>query len=172
MAKLITHHDPFHIHKLLGVLVLIHFVYRFLYAALLRGYVFCSVAAVNEGVCSPQQVHWDAACIVLHGLLSWSSLLLPLPAKRNFSSPMIWIEFRFHSITFASRAVIGSLISLYGLWPQQSLLLNLMAKLGLILGTCYTADYITAHYGCTEQRTVRYTVYCVYDTILRWSEES
>lgn len=153
MAKLITNHDPFHVHKILGVLVLAHFLYRFLYGSLIRGFVFCSSTAVQDGLCPPHQIHYDAAGIVLHALLSWSSLLLPLPIKRNFSSPMIWIEFRWHSITFATRAVMGSLMSLYGLWPEN-VVMNYGAKMALIMGTCYTADFITTKYGCTEKRTV------------------
>ncbi|CAB9507703.1 expressed unknown protein [Seminavis robusta] len=152
MAKLFTHHDPFHIHKILGLFVLLHFLYRFLYGALIRGFVFCSVHHANDGLCSPDKVHWDAICVVLHAILSWSSLLLPLPKTRNYSSPMIWTEFRLHSITFATRGVVGSLISLYGLWPQQ-LLLNFFAKLALVLATCYAADWITQKHGCTEKRT-------------------
>lgn len=152
MANLITHHDPFHIHKILGVFILLHFIYRFFYGALIRGFVFCSVEHAKDGLCSPEQVHYDAICIFLHGVLSWSSLLLPLPKKRNFNSPMIWIEFRLHSITFASRGVIGSLIALYGLWPQQ-IALNFLSKFALVMTTCYTADWITAKHGCRENRT-------------------
>lgn len=151
MAKLITDHDPYHLHKTLGVLVLLHFIYR-IGLTLIRGFVFCTVHSAQEGLCTDQQVHFDAAGVILHGLLSWSSLLLPLPQKRNFSSPMIWTEFRFHSITFATRGVISSVVSIYGLWPEQ-LLWNYASKVALILGTCYTADFITAKYGCKEQRT-------------------
>ena len=154
MAKLITNHDPFHIHKILGVFVLFSFLYRFLYGALVRGFVFCSIANAKDGLCHDYQVHYDAVCIFLHGVLSWSSLLLPLPKKRNFSSPMIWTEFRLHSITFATRGVLGSLMSLYGLWPEQ-IMLNFSCKLALIMTTCHVADWITFKHGCNEKRTVR-----------------
>ena len=40
MAKLITHHDPFHAHKILGLLVLLNMAYR-LALYLWRGYAFC-----------------------------------------------------------------------------------------------------------------------------------
>ena len=49
MAKLITDHDPFHIHKILGVLVLLHFLYRFFFCALGRGFVFCTVQNASGG---------------------------------------------------------------------------------------------------------------------------
>ena len=151
MAKLITHHDPFHIHKILGVFVLLHFLYRAL-LVLYRGFVFCSYD--NSDLCTARETHVDAICILLHAALSWSALWMPLPAKRNFSSPMIWVEFRWHSIAFATRAVVATLVSLYGLWPAHGLI-NYAAKVALLLTTCYTADHITKKFGCHEKRTVR-----------------
>ena len=79
MAKLFTHHDQYHIHKTLGLLVLLHYLYRF---ALLYQYG----DAFPSNVESPLV---DSAGVILHGLLSWSSLLLPLPTKRNFNAPMV-----------------------------------------------------------------------------------
>ena len=82
MAKLFTHHDRYHVHKILGLLVLLHYIYRF--ALLYRyGDAFPSSAAVKSPLIA------DSAGVFLHGLLSWSSLLLPLPTKRNFNAPMV-----------------------------------------------------------------------------------
>ena len=81
MAKLITHHDPFHIHKILGVFVLVHFLYRTL-LVLHRGFVFCSI---DNDLCTPNQTHIDAICILLHAALSWSALLMPLPAEASYT---------------------------------------------------------------------------------------
>jgi len=50
----------------------------------------------------------DIALVLVHAALPLVSLILPLPAKRNFSSPMIWPEFRLHSVAFASRHVAGT----------------------------------------------------------------
>ena len=81
MAKLFTHHDRYHVHKILGLLVLLHYIYRF--ALLYR----CGDAFPPPNMESP---HWaSSAGVILHGLLSWSSLLLPLPTKRNFNAPMV-----------------------------------------------------------------------------------
>jgi hypothetical protein len=44
---------------------------------------------------------------ILHAGLSWSSLLFHIPAKRNKSNPMIWPEFRWHSICFACRSFVA-----------------------------------------------------------------
>ena len=160
MAKLITDHDPFHVHKILGVFALLHFVYRF-GLWIWRDYGFCQYGNEN---CTPQDVRWDVVCILLHGLLSWSSLLLPLPAKRNFQSPMIWREFRWHSIIFATRHVIASVLACLQLWPQQHWLLNFFSKLGLVMATCTAADAATAVYGCREKRTTNAMPYPAFVT--------
>lgn len=141
MAKLITNHDPFHIHKILGLLVLIHYIYRFFL-------LFSSNTAFPEN----EDPFVASVGVFLHGLLSWSSLLLPLPAKRNFSSPMIWPEFRFHSINFASRHVICTIMTLNKLWPTN-LIIRAVVKIALVLLTCFCATYITDHYGDKEKRT-------------------
>lgn len=142
MAKLITNHDPYHIHKILGVLVLLNYVYR-------------SYLLVVYGSCFPEDIEkkWmSVASVLCHGLLSWSSLLLPLPKKRNFSSPMIWPEFRWHSITFATRHVIVTVLNLLKAWPE-SLWGNAFARACLMLGTIHAASIITDKFGCREKRT-------------------
>lgn len=142
MAKLITNHDPYHIHKILGVLVLLNYLYR-------------SYLLVVYGSCFPEDIEkkWmSVASVVCHGLLSWSSLLLPLPKKRNFSSPMIWPEFRWHSITFATRHIIATVLNLLKAWPE-SLWGNALARACLMLGTIHAASFITDKFGCRERRT-------------------
>ena len=92
------------------------------------------------------------ASVLLHGLLSWSSLLLPLPTRRNFSKPMIWPEFRFHSILFATRHVVTTLVTLLNLWPTNEHV-NAMARAAVILGTVTIASLITNKYGSRDKRT-------------------
>ncbi|CAJ1954163.1 unnamed protein product [Cylindrotheca closterium] len=144
MAKLITNHDPYHIHKILGVSVLLHYLYRF---ALLFQY-----GTAFPAFESPQRA---AAGVFLHAMLSWSSLLLPLPIKRNFTKPMIWPEFRLHSIAFASRHIVTTIVTLLDWWPNEeaSILAHALAR-GLVLcGTVKAASFITDKWGNREQRT-------------------
>lgn len=141
MAHLITHHDPFHIHKILGVLVLLHYIYRF-YTVLQTGTAFPTAESPSLAI----------GGVVLHGLLSWSSLLLPLPTRRNFAKPMIWPEFRLHSILFASRHVLSAILSLANLWPRGNIG-NLVSRASIILGTVNVASVITMKYGSNVQRT-------------------
>lgn len=159
MAKLFTNHDPFHIHKTLGFLALINIAWR-LIAFFWRGYAFCQV---GNDVCSKEEIQFDVASVIVHGLLSWSSLMLPVPAKRNFKAPMIWLEFRWHSIIFASRSVLATVISILGLWPEHAVL-KFVTKMALVMGTCYAADLATKLYGCTEKRTTNAMVYPDYIT--------
>ena len=141
MAHLVTKHDPFHIHKILGTAVLLHLVYRLL-------------LLFTKGTAFPAtEPKWQASAgVILHGLLSWSSLLLPLPAKRNWASPMIWPEFRFHSITFATRHAIAPLLTINSAWPTNQWA-NTVAKLAVVLGGVQAASRITDRYGDREQRT-------------------
>ena len=164
MAKLFTNHDSFHVHKSLGMFVLLNFVYR-LALYLWRGYAFCQVDRLE---CSARETKWDIISLLLHAALSWSSLIMPLPVKRNFSSPMIWREFRWHSIIFATRSVVASLVSIGAFWPvldtPSHIAANFTLKLSLIMGTCYAADLATALTGSTEKRTTNAMPYPGYIT--------
>lgn len=157
MAHLITHHDPFHVHKILGLLALLHFLYR-AYLVLTTGLAF-----------TPTEGMWTAvACVALHAALSWTSLLLPLTARRLFTAPMIWPEFRLHSILFASRHVLGAIACLVGAWTlglapgggEEALPLTSPARLAVlgtrcaaVLGTTAIAKAITDAVGDAGART-------------------
>lgn len=147
MAKLITNHDPFHIHKILGVCALLNYIYRFF-------------LLLTIGTCFPQDEpkSISVTSVLLHALLSLSSLLLPLPKKRNFSSPMIWPEFRLHSITFASRHAIMTIAVLCNAVPEN-IWANLAFRLLIITGTIQIASIITDKYGCRVKRTTNAMAY-------------
>lgn len=111
MAKLFTSHDRFNIHKGLGVVVLLHFLFRLL--QVLYGLLKFD----------PLEDAWTGSSrfiILVHLALSWSSLLIPIPEVRNFTQPMIWPEFRAHSITFATRHVLGVLLALFVFPPRSA----------------------------------------------------
>lgn len=141
MANLITVHDPFHIHKFLGSMALLHFLFRF------------SLFLTTGNAFPPSEPVWrPTVAIAAHGLLSWSSLLFQLPLQRNFTSPVIWPEFRLHSILFASRHVVCTLLTLHSAWPEHPLKLT-VANAAVILGTIRAASEITERYGDREKRT-------------------
>jgi hypothetical protein len=141
MARLVTKHDPYHIHKCLGVFVLLHYVYR----------IFL-VCTTGDAFPPSHSRTTQSAGVLMHGLLSWSSLLLPLPVRRNFASPMIWPEFRLHSILFATRHVVCTLLTLHHAWPSN-LYLNMMLKMSIVSVVMKVASYITEQHGCRINRT-------------------
>ena len=141
MAHLFTNHDPYNVHKTLGLLWLLHVAYRVF--LLLTGR-----AVFPES----ESVAFTACAVLLHTLLPMTSLLLPLPKRRNFSGPMIWPEFRLHSITFATRHVLCCLITLAQLWPQN-IFANIVSKMVIVLGTSRIALFITCKWGSREDRT-------------------
>jgi hypothetical protein len=92
LNKLNTIEDREHIHKLFGLFCLIHFCYRYYLLFLHRDMFLENQAGV--------------LCITAHGILSLSSLQFHIPSVRNPKKPMIYPEFRLHSICFALRSVI------------------------------------------------------------------
>lgn len=109
---LCTHHDVWHIHKTLGILCLLHFVYRFASALPRYGHdLGFSLMLMPSPSHHLQPRPWtDAAVavlgtVVLHGCLSLSSLAFRIPRRRIASSTRIWPQFRAHSIIFALRSL-------------------------------------------------------------------
>lgn len=144
MSHLISNHDPYHVHKILGLLALLHYTYRFT-LLFIYGDAFPRTS---------ESVSTQVIGVAIHGLLSWSSLLLPLPSRRNFSKPLIWPEFRLHSITFATRHVVATILTLLDLWPpEDKYLLHGAARAVLLLGAIEAASKITNHYGDRAMRT-------------------
>lgn len=95
LFKLSTKEDAFHLHKILGASCLIHFMYR-LSCLFLYGDMCFSDSPVS------------LALIGMHGLLSISSLIFHIPFSRHSGKPMIYQEFRLHSIIFALRSVCAA----------------------------------------------------------------
>ena len=145
MAHLFTDHDKYYIHKSLGVLCLLNFFLRF-------GCILCYDTAFPEWDSSLIASGFTISSVCLHGLLSCSSLIFTLPQKRNESSPMIWPEFRLHSILFATRHVIGTLLALLELW-SSSLIYRVIQKIMFIIIVNVLAKCVTYFKGNTEKRT-------------------
>ena len=99
LHKLATKEDAQHIHKTLGFICLFNFIYRF--------YLLFTSGSMNLNNLS------GAGMVVVHGLLSGSSLIFHIPSQRNRAAPMIYPEFRLHSIIFAMRSVACFLLTYY-----------------------------------------------------------
>lgn len=119
--KLITKEDTMHIHKTLGVICLANYGYRY-YLLFTTG----SMHLNNSNAC---------VMMCIHGLLSVSSLIYRIPSKRNRLAPMIYPEFREHSILFVIRSIICFFLRYY----QCSIFYKMSACYGAML----LADFIT-----------------------------
>jgi hypothetical protein len=88
-------------HKTLGACALAHFAYRF-------GSLAVRGTMRLEGSVA------DVALVACHAALSLSSLVFRIPVRRHERLPMIYPEFRVHSIVFALRSVVCCLLAMYG----------------------------------------------------------
>lgn len=77
----------------------------------------------------------DIFLVNLHGILSISSFLFHIPNLRNPIKPMIYPEFRLHSILFALRSIIVCNIYYHNL--------SFLYIIGACFGTMIFADIIT-----------------------------
>ena len=90
-----------HVHKLLGLACLGHFLFRFA--------KFPGAFDLGFGITPPGTV---AAWLCVHTLLSCSSLIFKLPSRRIKEGSRIWPEYRLHSIVFAVRSLLCMLLVL------------------------------------------------------------
>lgn len=135
IAKLVTHEDGqhFHIHKILGITSLCHYFYRF----------FCFCFSGNMGFDSS----WvTLVCVFAHASLSGTSLFFKIPENRVRGKPMIWPEFRLHSIFFAWRSILPMLFLWFSshVTPIRPYRQPFFAF--CIISTMILADYTSSHF--------------------------
>jgi len=137
--RLIGHEDPFHLHKILGVTSLGHFGYRIVQCVQRQDHTLGFVSG------DPWLLVW----IAVHAALSGTSLIFAIPANRIRKLPMIWPEFRLHSILFAYR----SLAAMLCFWADAYYATRMFsyARGVLVLATLIGADAVTAHYRRQEK---------------------
>lgn len=97
VPKLVTHEDSTHVHKVLGIATMLHYFYRM--------YLF-----VTTGSMQFDNSVSTFLAILLHSALSLSSMIFNIPNFRVKSGPMIYPEFRLHSIVFAMRSLVVMLL--------------------------------------------------------------
>jgi hypothetical protein len=93
--------------------------------------------------------YFDLGMVAVHGCLSVSSLIFHIPQKRHVKLPMIYPEFRLHSIAFGLRSVICCFVDFYGATYK------LYYKMGVCFGTMIIADLITKQYAEPGDTTMR-----------------
>jgi hypothetical protein len=120
LDKLMTHEDPWAIHKILGCLHLVYFWVLRLWA-----------------LWAPRTFWPVASVALLLSCLSVSSLRFSVPTTAPRAAPGINQLFRAHSAIFALRGTTCSVIAAAStLSPSQ----RRLAKFAVVLGTCALAD--------------------------------
>ena len=129
LPKLATKEDPYHIHKIIGSLCMINFFIRH---ALL--YLYGNMFFHNS---------YNMSTIALHGILAISSLFIHIPALRNPAKPMIYPEYRLHSIVFSLRSVVVCFLVYNGA--------HVFWKMSMCYVTMIAADIVTYFYNPNNQ---------------------
>lgn len=97
MSYLITKHDYKHLRAISGLVAILNFIYNIL-----------NLIVYNSNKLTIYLVFNNL-------LLALLSLQFKLPEKRNLDKPMIWKEFRMHSILFTFRHTSITILSLLNL---------------------------------------------------------
>ena len=142
IVKLVTREDKFNIHKTLGIVALGHYIFRF-YEWAIFGYIKMEKNDIAT-----------LYFLIIHSLLSISSLIFHIPSNRIKSAPMIWPEFRFHSIIFAMRSFLISML----IWYNY----NDIYRKYIVFITMILADYVILKYrkpGITSTRGMHFPDY-------------
>jgi hypothetical protein len=126
LRKLVTRHDRYHMHKILGLASLVSFVYHYCVVWPLTGALGAS---------------WPV--LLLHLALSCTGLQFTVPATRIKKWPtIIWEEYRLHAVVFSFRAVVVAALDGF---PRV---------LG-IAAVHLAADEVTCQWGQPGNTTVR-----------------
>jgi len=128
--KMITKEDGHfgHVHKIIGITALAHYIYR-------------AYLLVTTGSMQFDSSIATLYCIMLHALLSGSSFIFKIPNSRVRSAPMIYPEFRLHSIIFAYRSLI--IMVLMWISKRYDITFPLYLRGVVILLTMFAADTVT-----------------------------
>jgi hypothetical protein len=82
---------------------------------------------------------YSVGLVLCHGLLSSSSMIFHISSVRNKNAPMIYPEFRLHSIIFALRSVMCFLLTYYKF--------SILYRFGACYLTMICADIVTYNLG-------------------------
>jgi hypothetical protein len=146
--QLFTHHDKYHLHKVLGFGCLFNFFLR-IYWLLAYGSMYI-YADSSYSLLIP----------VAHLTLSLSSLIFQVPQTRLNSKIIIWKELQLHNMVFTSRSAIVMIYSIVCIrndidMSYKYYYLYLIGKLALIVLHHMLADYITLKYNTNDKTTTR-----------------
>jgi hypothetical protein len=101
--QLITNEDPMHIHKTIGILCFVSYIFRIV-----------QTGPSDMGFVTFPQLTMPT--ILLHLLLNITSLVFKIPSRRISSGYRIWPEYRLHSLVFLARSL--AVMTLF--WYEQT----------------------------------------------------
>lgn len=140
VSKLFTNEDNVQFHKVMGLLSVVSFLYRYFWVY------------PTTGTLGFDGKWFDHATMGIHLLLSCSSLIFHVIRSRIKNRPMIiWEEYRLHAIVFSVRCMS---VYLYGyFFPPTGALWERVALPTLVLVHHIAADKVTEIYGSKDGST-------------------
>lgn len=142
-SKLVSHEDPYWIHKSLGIYSLCNFIFRFTTAMFGKD----PSAGMGSNLGKGTNI-FGIACLLPHILLSYSSLIFDtVPLERVVGKPMIWKENRWHSIVFGTRSIFSTFFCWLSIRFQHSQPWRSICVFGCcitVLMTMVGADIVTS----------------------------
>lgn len=138
ISKLITHEDKFHIHKIMGVVSLLNYFYLFF---------DCFYSGATAEMTLRDTDSGFIGLVWVHTILSLSALQFLIPRTRTGILPMIWQEFRAHSIVFAVRSflIINALYFLFHSKDESTTPTAITVRLAFVLLAMKMADVSTEY---------------------------
>jgi hypothetical protein len=140
--KLFTSEDRMFVHKVLGLACLISYFYRYFY-----------LWPVTGSLGLDEFSYFNLATMMLHWLLSSSSLIFHVLSRRNVKEPLIiYEEYRLHAILFTTRAIGVTFIA----WWGHLTGISTGVLIGLFLLAVHgSVDLVTAKFGTKGVTAVR-----------------
>lgn len=138
--QLITHEDPFHFHKTLGIACLLSFIWRLAHCG-----------ASDMGFATHPS--WTLPTIALHWSLTLSAFVFKIPAKRIKSGDRIWPEYRLHALVFLSRSL--ALLCVYYVEQLYQLEANYDWNFAIVLLSLLAADVSSWSVGDNRSPSIR-----------------
>lgn len=130
--QLITREDPMHLHKGLGILCLLSFIWR-----------LAHVGTSDMGFLS--HPHLTIPTVCLHLMLTASAFEFKISARRIKDGTRIWPEYRMHAMVFLCRSV--AVIVMYWCETQHGLKRHYDINLAIVLASMAAADLCSASVG-------------------------
>jgi hypothetical protein len=138
--QLITHEDPGHMHKILGVTCLISFIWR--------------LAQMGETDMGFQKyTKLTLPTIILHWCLTLSSFIFTIPVKRIKTGDRIWPEYRLHALVFLSRSL--AIMTVYYYEQYYNLKPNYDLNFLIVMCTLIAADVSSWSVGDNRSSSIR-----------------